>query len=120
IIIDSLGEGRHTFSIFTIDRGGNFSMELDTIAMIYGPQYERNLINRGIVDANIVGNHPRIFWYDIVDSNMVGVIVKFKKQDSKDTLFVVSNDVNKTVLNEEPLGDSIQISTIYAPDSLSL
>src|SRR5690625_2142989 len=38
-IIDPINEGRHTFEFVTFDRGGNHSIKMDTVGVVYGDDY---------------------------------------------------------------------------------
>lgn len=115
VIIDGLTEGRYAFSIFTIDRAGNFSIGSDTTAMVYGSKYQSGLANRGIISAEIVSGTPRISWLKIENSSALDVVLSYKTQTGERKIAIISNDEEVTELDERPLGDSLQLTTRYIP-----
>lgn len=119
-MITDLPEGTFSFSVFTLDRGGNFSIGLDTATTVYGAKYENGLLNRTMWNASLVNGKPRIYWNDPVDTTLIGTNVEFKSLDNEEKVIFVSNSESVTRINEKVLGDSVQYTSLYVPDSLAI
>jgi len=119
-LIDDLEEDRYDFSIFTVDKEGNFSLGLDTTAEVYGEKYKSGLVNRGIISGELLAGNPRIFWVDPIDTTSVGVVLEYKNENKQTKTVFVSNKEDVTKINERPVGDSVTIRTLYKPEPLAI
>jgi len=119
-LIGDLEEDRYDFSIFTIDKEGNFSLGLDTAAEVYGEKYISGLVNRGVINGELLAGNPRIFWLDPIDTTALGVEVAYKNEKGQPKTLFVPIDEEVTKINERPIGDSIQIRTLYLPEPLAI
>ena len=119
-VTDHIAEGTYTFEFITFDREGNYSLPRDTTAEIFGPVYQGALHARSIKSAGLANGTVRIFWHDESNAQTIGTQLRYKDQTGKEVTLSVAGDDSQTRVSELPLGDSIQIRSLFMPHPESI
>src|SRR3546814_595434 len=114
-VVDDIAEGSYTFEFVTFDRDGNHSLPRDTTAAIFGPVYQGALHARSIRSAGLANGTVRIFWHDESNAQTIGTQLQYKDHTGKEVTISITGADSQTRIGELPLGDSVQIRSLFKP-----
>lgn len=119
-VIDDIAEGSYTFEFVAYDNEDNYSLPKDTIAEVYGEVYRASLSPRVIRNAWLANGTIRVFWYDVSNPQTIGTEIRYKDQNETEMTVTITADDDQTRISEVPLGDSIQIRSLFKPHPKSI
>ncbi|WP_165760430.1 DUF4998 domain-containing protein [Niastella populi] len=120
-ILKNMEEGVKTFTLVTIDKYGNRSVNVTITGRIFGEVYKSLLLNRTLKDGLFAGDSVSLDW-NILDASTGALGSELKYTDNSDnvqTAFVNRTD-SKTVLKNYKFGTTFQYRTLYLPDTLAI
>jgi len=119
--LNKMEEGVKTFSLVTLDKYGNRSVEVTITGRVYGDVYRSLLLNRTIKDGLFVGDSVSLDW-NVLDASTGGLGCEIQFTDKANKLqkvFVKRTDA-RTVLPNYKYGTKFSYRTLFLPDSLAI
>jgi hypothetical protein len=120
-ILSKMEEGVKTFTLVTLDKYGNRSVEVPITGRVYGDVYKSLLLNRTIKDGLFAGDSVSLEWNVLdVSTGALGCELQYTDKANKlQKLFIKRTDT-KTVLNNYQYGTKFSYRTLFLPDSLAI
>jgi hypothetical protein len=123
VIINNLAEGNYDFEIYNYDKDGNSSVKVAVSGTVYGDMYAAALLNRGVVEAELINDTAEITWSDADSTTgIIGMQLKYTDVNNRahDTVLkAVYKDQVTSLPNLMP-GSPVQYHTLYKPASLAI
>jgi hypothetical protein len=123
VIINNLAEGNYDFEIYNYDKEGNSSIKVAVSGTVYGDIYAAALLNRGIVDAELMNDSGEITWSDTDSTTgVIGMQLQYTDVNSRshDTVVKAVYKNQVTSLPDLMPGTSVQYRTLYKPASMAI
>ncbi len=119
IIVDTdISEGEYTFEIILEDDIGNKSIGYEVGAIVYGPRYKSNLLNRFATISTMV--KKAVFSWDSPTEGSIGTVLRYEDSSGIIQEVSVDNSQNETVVSDFKLGGLVTIATTYRPSESSI
>jgi hypothetical protein len=120
-ILKNMEEGVKTFTIITIDKYGNRSVDVTITGRVFGEVYKSLLLNRTIKDGLFDGDSVSLDW-NVLDASTGALGCQLMYTDNSGnikTAFVNRTD-SKTILKDYKLGTKFNYRTLFLPDTLAI
>jgi hypothetical protein len=120
-ILKNMDEGVRTFTIVTIDKYGNRSVDVTITGRVFGEVYKSLLLNRTIKESLFDADSVSLDW-NVQDASTgaLGCELKYTdKLNNIQTVFVKRTD-SKTILKNYKLGTKFKYRTLFLPDTLAI
>ncbi len=116
-IIEDIEESDYEFSIVSYDLDNNKSIKSLFSGAVYGSNYEKTLLNRGIQDAKtfVNSNTTEITWYAPLNTNELGVEVIYTNTLGIEVTETFSPTDLFITLKDYKVNTLIKYRTIYSP-----
>jgi hypothetical protein len=118
VMINNLPEGNYDFEIYNYDKDGNRSVKVAVSGTVYGDTYAAALLNRGVVNAELVNDSAKISWSDADSTTgVIGMQLRYTdaNNNAHDTLLKAIYKDQVTSLPALLPGSLIQYRTLYKP-----
>lgn len=120
-ILNNMEEGVKTFTLITIDKYGNRSVDVTITGRVFGEVYKSLLLNRTIKESLFDGDSVSLDW-NVLDASTGALGCELKYTDNSNsvqTVFVNRTD-SKTILKNYKLGTKFNYRTLFLPDTLAI
>src|SRR5690606_18373424 len=82
--------------------------------------YRESLRPRTIRTAWLANGTVRVFWYDVSNPQTIGTEIRYKNQNETEVIVTIPANDDQTRIRELPLGDSIQVRSLFKPHPKSI
>jgi hypothetical protein len=123
VIINNLAEGNYDFEIYNYDKEGNSSVKVAVSGTVYGDIYAAALLNRGVVNAELINDKAEITWTDVDSTTgVIGMQLKYTDINNlaHDTILKAVYKDQVTNLPYLMPGSPVQYRTLYKPASMAI
>lgn len=116
-MLNSIPEGTYTFEVYTYDAQGHRSVKVDTIARVYGDNYNITLVNRAIRSAvmNTKADTAIVEWYG-ASSQHIGVDLRYKNSLNDSIFMFIPADSIRVRLPKFTKGQAFRYRSLYKPE----
>ena len=120
-IIHPMAEGTYTFEVYTYDNKGNRSVKVETIANVYGNNYDISLVNRPLKSAamNTTADTALLEWFP-ASLQHVAVDLRYKNQSGDSVFITVPPDSLKIRLPKFKKAESFVYRSLYKPEKKAI
>jgi hypothetical protein len=112
-------EGTYIFSIYTYDKSGNKSIQVDKQANVYGAKYQASLLTRPIQTTVRTTNTLVIDWYNAGDG-FAGVELTYTNTASLTKIIIIPATQTETTITDFKPNTTFRYRTIYMPEPLAI
>ncbi|SEM64849.1 F5/8 type C domain-containing protein [bacterium A37T11] len=121
-IFENLAENSYTFNIRTYDDLGNVSIPVEITGAVYGEQYQSDLLNIAILNAEVIASGKlKINWGEPDTTNgAIGTEVKYIKKNGTNDIKRFNFNTLTSEIDDYQIGSSFSYRTLYLPDSLAI
>lgn len=119
LMITDIDEGTHYFEIFTFDNSGHTSVKSEVVGRVYGPSYERSLLNRGFTGFGR-DTTDRILNWIAADPANISSKVTYVNADGETVEIPVGAEVTTTRLSNIPYYRSMLVQSAFIPEKNAL
>lgn len=120
-ILNNMEEGVKTFTLVTIDKYGNRSVDVTITGRVFGEVYKSLLLNRTLKDGLFDGDSVSLDW-NVLDASTGALGCELEYTDNSNivhTAFVNRTD-SKTILKNYKFGTTFKYRTLFLPDTLAI
>ena len=121
-LIGNLPEKSYSFEIVTYDEDGNPSVPVELLALVYGGQYEANLLNRPVVSSlTDVSGDVTVVWGSVdVSNGAFATDVTYVDTLGDSVTQRIAAESDTSWLTGYAAGTSFRFRTAFLPDSASI
>ncbi|NGM60837.1 DUF5017 domain-containing protein [Sphingobacterium sp. SGG-5] len=120
LIIDDLTEETHEFEVFLYDKDGNTSVLSSVVGKVYGPLYNRTLLNRLVREATSLRGDQLELSLAAAEETLLYSEVKYLNIHNELITHPIARGVETDILYDFPNGGSFEMRSAFKPDSLAL